>query len=169
MYLLGASIASSSVTLDAAEMLRRQAPQNQKLHWRDLGDRGKNQVRTLIPKLGLSHIVIVATPLTPSGQEHARGKCFERLMWELGERSVREVRIESRSPHQDKTDLRRIDGLRSRGIVPTKMRVEWMPGIEDPLLWAPDIVIGALGDEHAAGPTLPAGIREILTEIPIYL
>lgn len=49
------------------------------------------------------------------------------------------------------------------------MRVHWAPGVTEPLLWAPDIVLGALGDAHATGGKLPREILEIVTEIPIDL
>lgn len=168
MYLLGASIAEAEDG-EASVLLRRHAPRNGKLHWRDLGVDGKTKVRELIPRLGLRHVVVIAAPLAASRQERARGRCFERLLWELSRRSVSSVIVEARSPQQDRTDLKRVDGLRARAVIPRTMRVSWVPGVKEAMLWAPDIVIGALGDAHVAGVDVPAGLRETVTEVRIDL
>jgi hypothetical protein len=102
-------------------------------------------------------------------QERARGRCFERLLWELDQAGVTKVVFESRTPHQDRTDRRRVDGLRGRGVITGELRAEWRRGAEEPLLWAPDIVLGALGDARVAGTELDARVAASIQEIVISL
>ncbi|MGY5766057.1 hypothetical protein ACXET9_12745 [Brachybacterium sp. DNPG3] len=147
VYLLGAAIARKDVT-PFVDRLRRLAPRGGKLHWRDLGERGRAAVAREILTEEIQHVIVIASPLTPGGQERARGRCFERLLWELERRSVQDVVVESRSDRQDRSDLRRVDGLRSRMIVSREMRVEWRPGGEVPMLWVPDDVLGMVGDAY---------------------
>lgn len=108
-------------------------------------------------------------PLAAPRQERAWGRCFERLLWELSQRPVSRVIVEARSSQQYRTDLRRVDGLRPRAEIHEAMRVSWIPGVKDAMLWAPDIVIGALGDAYVAGADVPAGLREIVTKVRIDL
>lgn len=112
VYLLGASIGVATIRDRAEPVLRRLAPRGKKLHWRELGDAGKATVIEILPTLGLRHLVVVGMPLDGVRQERARGRCFTRLMWELTQRHVAHVSIESRSATLDAKDRRRVDGLR---------------------------------------------------------
>lgn len=169
MYLLGASITSPESYDTAAEVLTRFAPRGNKLHWRDLGEAGKKPVIDAIPELCLHHVVVIGAPMIDIRQERARGRCFERLLWELDQAGVTKVVFESRTPHQDRTDRRRVDGLRGRGVITGELRAEWRRGAEEPLLWAPDIVLGALGDARVAGTELDARVAASIQEIVISL
>lgn len=170
MYLLGASLTSVDVEQDAAEMLQALAPRGRKLHWRELGDRGRAKAADLLPNLGICHVVVIATPRHLGvKQERARGLCFERLMWELAERGVDQVTFESRSSAQDRTDRRRIDGLRGRRLIPQSLRADWVPGPTQPLLWSPDLLLGVVGTARASGGPLPAELATLVTEIRIDL
>ncbi|WP_245725804.1 hypothetical protein [Propionibacterium cyclohexanicum] len=122
-----------------------------------------------IPELCLHHVVVIGAPMIGIRQERVRGRCFERLFWELDQAGVTKVVFESRTPHQDQTDLRRIDGLRSRGVITGDLRAEWRRGAEEPLLWAADIVLGAVGDARAAGTELDARVAVSIQEIVISL
>lgn len=168
IHFLGASIGSSEPA-EAPVLLRQLAPRGNKLHWRDLGANGKARAAALLPQLGLRHVVVSVAPLVPAKQERARGLSFERLLWELAQREVARVVVESRSPSQDRKDLKRVDGLRSRAVIPRDMRVEWVPGIEDPMLWAPDLVLGALGDAYVDRVDAPPALAEQVTRIDIKL
>lgn len=90
-------------------------------------------------------------------------------MWELDQRGVTHVLFESRSASQDARDRRRIDGLRTRNVLRPAIRADWMAGAAEPLLWAPDILIGLLGDAKTRGETLPTEISALVTEIQIRL
>jgi hypothetical protein len=169
MYLLGASITTTDSYDAAAELLRSFAPRGKKLHWRDLGDAGRKPVVDALPDLHLHHVVVVGTPMVGIREERARGRCFERLLWELDRSGVTKVVFESRTRHQDQTDRRRVDGLRSRGVITGGLRAEWRRGAEEPLLWAADVVLGAVGDARVAGRQLDARLAASIQEIVISL
>ena len=170
MYLLGASIIETEAEADIVSALRSRAPRAGKLHWRELGDRGRAGVLTLLPTLQIDHLVVIAAPLRPEIRiERARGQCIERLLWELALREVASVTFESRSPAQDKADRRRVDGLRSRRLIPDELFVDWVPGVSEPLLWAPDLMLGAVGDARANCQPVPAELAPLLTEVCLSL
>jgi len=99
------------------------------------------------------------------GEERARGLCLERLMWELANRHVEHVTFESRSPTQDRTDLRRIDGLRAQKVLGPSIRADWLPGRTEPLLWAADVIVGLVGDAKAGSDNLSPAMRAKIIEI----
>lgn len=169
MYLLGATAmyqADREAVLDAMALL---APVGKKLHWRDLGDKGKADVMDRIASHSLHHVVVVGVPLTGIRQERARGLCFERLMWELDQMSVSSVVFESRSGSQDRQDQRRVDGLRSRGIIGPEIRAEWRAGLTDPRLWVADAIVGAVGDARASGAILDRRLADCIIQIDVDL
>ena len=88
---------------------------------------------------------------------------------ELALREVASVTFESRSPAQDKADRRRVDGLRSRRLIPDELFVDWVPGGSEPLLWTPDLMLGAVGDARANCQPVPAELAPLLTEVCIDL
>ncbi len=57
--------------------------------------------------------------------------------------------FESRAKALDLSDRRRIDGLSARNALSRETRVDWIRGEADPMLWSPDILLGAVGDVHA--------------------
>lgn len=170
MYLLGASLTQDTAQQEVSEALLRLAPRGRKLHWRDLGDRGRNTMLEFLPSLRIEHVVVIAAPLR-SGikQERARGQCFQQLLWELQQRNVDHVTFEARTPAQDKADKRRVDGLRSRHLIPRSLRADWVPGANQPLLWTPDLVLGAVGQARAYNLPLSPALSALVTEVRIEL
>lgn len=170
MYLLGASLTQEASQHEVSEALLALAPRGRKLHWRDLGDRGRSAMLEFLPLLGIEHVVVIAAPLRPGmKQERARGQCFQQLLWELQQRNVDQVTFEARTPAQDKTDKRRVDGLRSRHLIPHSLYAKWIPGGDEPLLWSPDLVLGAVGQARAHNLPLSPALSALVTEIRIEL
>ncbi|MFF1830269.1 hypothetical protein [Paenarthrobacter sp. NPDC058040] len=120
-----------------------------KLHWRDMDNRTKKLSIDLLGSLDAAHIVVVAAPLEPRRQERARAKCMERLFSELGTLGVSSVFLESRTPSLNARDMRLVDKLRGRRVMPQTLRVEIRLPSEEPMLWIPDQVLGAIGDAEA--------------------
>lgn len=100
VYLLGATITSPAGYETISHVLKTYAPKGNKLHWRDLGSRGKQNVAHGLSTLELEHIIIIRTLVAGMSEERARGLCIERLMWELDSREITNVTFESRSPHK---------------------------------------------------------------------
>jgi hypothetical protein len=61
---------------------------------------------------------------------------------------VREVTCESRMPSQDKKDVAHIVALRAQKMVGKDFSISHCRGGEDPILWLPDIFLGAINAKH---------------------
>ncbi|WP_146070938.1 hypothetical protein [Arthrobacter sp. B1805] len=154
MYLLAAVVADPSCCEPARDELRAVLPKGaRKLHWTDMEDREKKQVTGLVTDFDMAHMVVVGTPLDSRKQEHARAKCMERLLWELGQLEVTRVFLEQRTHSLNKRDMALVEYLRGSKAIPKSLRVDIeLPSIE-PMLWIPDQVLGAMGDAEADNDT----------------
>ncbi|MEU4576425.1 MULTISPECIES: hypothetical protein [Nonomuraea] len=120
-------------------LLRRQ----RRLHWRDENAKRRTLIVEAVAELRPSALVVVGTGLDARRQERARRKCMEHLLWELGRRPVLEIFFESRGPGLDAADRDLIDVLRIRHAISPRLRALWVPAVEEPLTWLPDVVAGA--------------------------
>jgi hypothetical protein len=150
MYLLAAVVADPTCCESARDELRAILPKGaRKLHWTDMEDPEKKQVTGLVTEFDMAHMVVVGTPLDSRKQEHARAKCMERLLWELGEMEVSRVFLEQRTESLNRRDMKLVRHLRGSKSIPSGLRVDIeQPSIE-PMLWIPDQVLGAMGDAEA--------------------
>ena len=150
MYLLGAVVADPSCCDGARDALRRALPKGaRKLHWTDMENRGKRKVTELVTEFDVTHLVVVGTPLDHRKQEHARAKCMERLLWELGELEVTQVFLEQRTQSLNDRDMKLVRHLRGKKSIPSSIRVNIAQPSTEPMLWIPDQVLGAMGDAEA--------------------
>jgi len=93
-------------------------------------------------------IVVTGGPVQRQKQERARRCCLERLLYELDQLDVTEVRLESRTPAQDKRDRSLIDSARRKGWLSDRMFFEFARPLQEPMLWLPDVVAGAMTSAH---------------------
>lgn len=151
LYLLGAVVADPAQCEPAREHLRAILPKGApKLHWSDMVDKEKTRATAVVTSFDVAHLVVVGTPLDHRKQERARAHCMERLYWELGQMGVTTAFLEAREKSQRKKDLQLVNALRSKATMPDGLRVEIGFPQEEPMLWIPDQVLGAVGDaEHA--------------------
>lgn len=149
VYMMSAAVANEERALEAREAMRRIHKKGRKLHWRDLDHKAKIESVETISRLRLDHIVVIASPLDPRRQERARAKCIERLCWELEILGSTDVTLEARTPSLNARDRKLIPKLRGKGALPVNVRVDWLRGSEDPMLWIADQVLGAVGDAEA--------------------
>lgn len=149
LYMLGAAVADPSCCGVVRDDLRGILTDGPKLHWRDMDARARKLSIDLLGTLDATHIVVVAAPLEPRRQERARAKCMERLFSELSTLGVTSVFLESRTRSLNKRDMRLVDNLRGRMVMPPALRVEIQLPSEEPMLWVPDQVLGAIGDAEA--------------------
>ncbi|GAA2125138.1 hypothetical protein GCM10009825_01200 [Arthrobacter humicola] len=146
MYLLGATVANQEVAERAREAMISIHKSGPKLHWRDLDSKAKRRSVETVAALDLDHVVVVASPMDPRRQERARAKCIERLCWEVDELGATHVTLEARTASLNARDRALIPRLRGRNALPTQLRVDWLLGSRDPMLWIADQVLGAYGD-----------------------
>lgn len=164
MYLLGAALADEVTAVQAREAMLGIHKKGPKLHWRDLDPRAKTLSVEAVASLSLDHIVVIASPLDPRRQERARAKCIERLCWEVEELGGTSVTFEARTQSLNQRDRQLIPKLRGKGALPVGLRVDWLRGSEDPMLWIADQVLGAIGDAEAGEPRY---FKTILDDVKI--
>lgn len=58
---------------------------------------------------------------------------------------VAQVWAEQRTPSLNRRDLQLINALRSQQAIPADLRVDFAQPLQEPMLWIPDVVAGALG------------------------
>jgi hypothetical protein len=115
-----------------------------RLHWRSESTRRRAEVLAAINQLGIKHVAVVGRSLDRRGQERARRKCLEVLLWELAQQGVDEITIESRGAVRDHADRQVLTAYRRTGVMPGSTTVGFTGATGAPLLWVPDAVAGAV-------------------------
>ncbi|SEE80346.1 hypothetical protein [Jiangella alba] len=140
-----------------------------RFHWRDRLPAARHSAAGLLAGLPTLAIAVVGAPVNPRRQERARRHCLGALLFELADAGVDEVCLESRNPVADRRDLDVVGGFRVRGVVPPTLRVAHARAGDEPLLWAADIVAGAICAAEGKEPAYREAVAAILTEHRIGL
>lgn len=171
LYVLAAGVADPVVCDGHRDVLRAlvRSPRR-RLHWKDEERRDRLRIAESLATLDLAHIVAIASPLDPKKPERARRKCLERLLLQLSEDGVGEVWLESRGPIQDQRDRTMVAAMRSAGIGLRRLHVEFALPRDEPMLWVPDAVAGAVaaarkGTDMRFRRALGSGVVEL--DIPL--
>jgi hypothetical protein len=152
-YLLAAVVCDPVACDPVREMLRSLRYRRQpRLHWHAEEDPRKTKIAESIGALSLSATVVVGMPLATSKQERARAKCMETLLPELEAQGVTQVWLEARTPSLSRTDMRLVDALRSQRRITPAIRVDTALPSEEPMLWLPDAVAGAVSASRYGRP-----------------
>ncbi|MBB5789303.1 DUF3800 domain-containing protein [Jiangella mangrovi] len=166
----------AAVALDAADdesvrdAMRTLEPRpGRRFHWRDRLPDARSAAAGVIAGLPVLAVAVIGSPVDPRRQERARRQCLEVLLFELGSAGVQAVRLESRNSVADRRDSEVIARFRSRGLVPAALPVHHVRAGEEPLLWAADIVAGAISAAEGREPAYRELISGALTELPIRL
>ncbi|MFD7026267.1 hypothetical protein [Promicromonospora sukumoe] len=145
LYLLAAVVAdpeACEVVRETLQMLLLRGAR--RLHWRDESGERRRKIAAALGALDVAHVVVVGAPIDHRRQERARAICMERLLYELDQLGVREVNLESRHSSLNKRDIRLVDALRLRGSISSGIVVDFALPNDEPMLWAPDAVAGAV-------------------------
>jgi hypothetical protein len=166
----------AAVALDAADgasvrdAVRALEPRpGRRFHWRDKESFERTEAAALLAELPIVPIVAIGAPVDPRRQERARRQCLAALLFELAVAGVTEVWLETRNPVADRRDLDVIGGFRVRGVIPTALRIGHARPAKEPLLWAADMVAGAISAAEGHEVAYRKLIGGILTEIRIRL
>jgi hypothetical protein len=144
-YLLAAVVCDSAACQPVREMLRSLRYRRQpRLHWNAEEGPRRMKIAESIGALSLPATVVVGMPLAKSKQERARAKCMEALLPELEAQKVGQVWLEARTPSLIQRDMRLVDGFRSQRLITPAIRVDTALPSEEPMLWLPDAVAGAV-------------------------
>lgn len=127
-------------------MVRAKPRAMRKLHWRDLREPEKTRVIEAMAAIPHWSTVVVATPLDGVRQERGRRKALEVLLQKLEADGVGLLNLESRWHQEDKADLDMVFALQNRRLI-SSIRIRHVRSDEqEPRLWMPDQVLGAVGD-----------------------
>lgn len=118
-----------------------------KLHWTD--ERSSRRRKIVETLSGIDSIQAIITHRSEASRktERYRRKCLEQLYFELPQMQVHQVTLESRQKDQNRKDIEHIVALQGQGQSPG-IRLQHVRGGDDPLLWIPDAVLGALNSMH---------------------
>jgi hypothetical protein len=115
-----------------------------RLHWVGESVKRRDLIAEAIARMDIASILTAGTPMERSRQERARRCCLERLLYELDRFGVSETWLESRRSVQDRRDLQLIDSARRKRVISQELKVRFARPAEEPLLWLPDAVAGAM-------------------------
>ncbi len=141
VYVMAAVLIDAADASEARGAVRSATPKRmRKLHWYEaLGGQRLTWLGLLTRAVS---IVVVRYDGQPARTERRRRRCIERLVWELEQRDVRALVLESRSRVRDASDVSMLESLRDRGIG-NGIRHEHVRGSDEPLLALADIACGA--------------------------
>ncbi|GAB6986541.1 hypothetical protein [Nocardioides pyridinolyticus] len=171
MYVLAAAVADREDCGGTREQLRDLVPRGAvRLHWRGEGDPRRAIITSTIASCDLINAVVVGSPLDHRRQERARRKCMQRLLHELEALGVSQVWVESRTKTLNRKDLQMVDALRGEGVITRALRVDFRLPSEEPMLWVPDAVAGAVSAARKGTETTHRKLLgEMVTEYEIAL
>jgi len=143
LYVIAAAVVPPAAADGARHELRQVAGKTKQLHWRDESGTRRAAVIFVVAQLDVEHLVAVCTPIDPKRQERSRRHALTRLLWELDQRDVRDVVLETRA-HRDKEDRAHIASQQRAQALSRDLRYEFGQPRQEPLLWLPDVVAGAV-------------------------
>jgi hypothetical protein len=162
LYLLAAVVADPGVCDAVRDSLRSLVWKAAgRLHWRDETPSRRRKIAELIGGQDLAHVVVVGAPIDHRRQERARAQCLERLLYELEQLGVSQVWLETRHFALNERDLKLVEALRGKRSVSSEIRVEFARPKDEPMLWVPDAVAGAVNAALSEEPDTLDGFGEI--------
>jgi len=152
-YVLAAAIVDDDQADVLRHMLRSFIPRRAaRFHWHEVPAANRLEMCHLLSSTDLRHVVAVATPLDPKRQERGRRVCLSATSWELNARGVYRLQLETRR-QRDANDRRFLLGEQRANRLPLALQYEFGHPNQEPLLWVPDAVAGAVAAALAAGET----------------
>lgn len=170
VYLLAAAVVRQDRSQAQREELRSLLLRGQdRLHWHHEDHKRRTLITQAVAALPADHLVVIGTHCVLAKQERARRHVLQRLLWELDTRQVEHLLLESRHPERDGHDLAAIGGMRNAGILSRRLRVDHARPSDEVLLWLPDAVCGAVGDDLCGHPTHLHALKDRVEIIEIEL
>lgn len=147
-YMICAAIIDSQDLEQVREELRPLLlPGQIKLHWTDERNSRRRKIVETLSGIDSMQVIITHQSEISKRTERHRRKCLEQMYFELSEMHVHNVTLESRQEAQNKRDLAHIVALQGQGQS-VNIRLQHVRGGDDPILWIPDAVLGALNSVH---------------------
>lgn len=148
-YLVCAAIIPLAIADEMREQLLPLKLKGQiKLHWTDEDEPRRRKIVSAIANLTPMTAVVTHMSQPRRKTEHFRRKCLETIYYELSGMGIQQVTCESRMENQDKKDVAHLLTLRQKKFVDPEFDITHCRGGDDPLLWIPDIFLGAINANH---------------------
>lgn len=153
VYMLAAAIVPENGCERIRDALRPLVRKGQgQLHWRDEDLGRRRAITKTLVTLDVDSVVVLGVVINSRKQERARRKLLGRLLWELDQRSVSLLTLESRHRERDRHDIKAVGAFRNQHVVSRRLIVVHGQPVQEPLLWIPDAVAGAVGDAWCGQP-----------------
>lgn len=146
-YLMAAAIVPDTHRAQITHQLRKTLPSGQKRwHFRDESDASRRKFVGQIAELADLGVAAVVTVKEARYQgEHPRVRCLWGLSGALEEAGgVDAIVLESRQESQDRKDRRELENIKRAHLLERTTYRHDRP-MEEPLLWLPDAIAGAVG------------------------
>lgn len=171
LYLLAAVVCAADGCDLIRDVLRELLDERQpKLHWGAGSPERRAKIIGVVAEFDMAAVVVIGTPMTKRKKERARAVCMETLVVHLAAMGVTHVLLEERTPSLNDRDMKLIDAIRGKKLIPTGMRIDVGRPSAEPMLWMPDIVAGATGADRVRGnPQYLDVVRPVVTRLDIPL
>ena len=146
-YLLAAAILHDQHATEVAQrmaQLRPRSGQPTKLHWHGESPQSRKTITQTITQIPALHVVVVRSGRPREPAERRRRKCFERLAHEFTVLGVEHVTAEARERKANERELQYFNQLRTSRVIGPQVRLDHVPGPNEPLLWIADAVADAV-------------------------
>jgi hypothetical protein len=143
-YVIAAVVVADGDAQKFRDVMAPLAHRPKGFHWAEADKAQRHEAVEAILSVPSLHVVSVAAPLDNARQERARRLCLERLLFELESAGVDHVYLERRTEILNQKDRDVVDGFRARRVI-AHIRIDHAPPANEPLLWVPDVVAGAIG------------------------
>lgn len=144
-YALASVITDESMVEDLRDILRALREKKVvRLHWVAESTKRRDLIAHTIAELDLVSVVALGTPVHRQKQERARRCCLECLLYELEGFGVSHALFESRTGAQDRRDLSLVNSARDKALISRRLSVDFARPVQEPMLWLPDAVAGAV-------------------------
>lgn len=143
-YILAAAVIDPEHVDDVRGMAHElKLPNARKAHWRDDSAKRHDAVITMISKMPIEGVIVVRQGGSDERPERRRRKCMEPFLTSVEEYGCSHLMLESRGPADDNRDRTLLDTMRAKKQSDV-LRLDHTPGPEEPLLWIPDALCGAI-------------------------
>lgn len=128
-----------------------------RFHWRDEEPRDRARMIEFIRERQIQGLAAVRLLPDTKRQERARALCLERLLWDLRELGVDRLVLEARQDRNNQRDRRLVVAAQKAGKASASLAYSFGYPLEEPLLWIPDALAGAITAAWCEG--LPAHLK----------
>lgn len=154
-FFMGVAVVPDVAVAEVTRQLRGHLPAGlRRWHWRDEQPASRRRFLSLIADfVDLDVMAFTCGQLTANQRksEQARVRCLWDLLGQLQVVGASTLVLESRQEHNDRKDRREVLSAQQASVAPEGLVYRHGRPREEPLLWVPDAVVGAMGLSAALG------------------